>query len=115
MAKEKKYKVLKYVPIPEVAKPASHHKEKKRFIIVERYTKDYQAKKIKEHLEEIEKLKMNDWRPHYNKKYITLKDAENAMKQFLKQQGSRSRGYYSSYLQRMYEFQIKEINDEQEK
>jgi hypothetical protein len=109
MAKEKKYKVEKLLPIPEVPKPLSHHKEKKNYVIAERYTKAYCDARIKEYLKAIAELKQNNWRPRFHKKYVSLQDAERAMRQFLKQQ---STGRFFSYTCQTYEFQIKEIKDE---
>jgi hypothetical protein len=109
MGQEKKYKVIKYLPIPEVPKPLPHHKGKRKYVIEERYTKEYRDKRVEEYLKEIEKIKANDWSPRYGKKYVHLKDAEKALLHFLKQQRT---GKYLNYLQRAYEFQIREIEDD---
>jgi len=108
MAKEKKYKVEKLLPIPEVPKLLSHYKEKKKYVIAERYTKAYCDARIKEYLKAITELKQNNWRPRLYKKYTSLKDAERVMQQFLKQQSTKR---FFSHLCQTYEFQIKEVED----
>jgi hypothetical protein len=109
MAKEKKYKVEKLLPISEISKPLSHHKEKKNYVIAERYTKIYCDARIKEYLKAIAELKQNNWHPRFGKKYVSLQDAEKAMRHFLKQQSTRR---FSSYIFKTYEFRIKEIKEE---
>jgi hypothetical protein len=106
MSKEKIYKTKKLLPVPEVSKPMSHHKGKKRYIIMHRYTKECQDKKIKEYLESVEKFRKNEWSEYYGKKYVRLSDAEKAFRQFTNRQ-DKFRWY------EQYEFKIEEIEEEE--
>lgn len=106
MAKEKKYKKEKLIPAPEVSKPLSHRKGKKKYAIMHRYTKECRDRDIKRYLEEIEKLRENNWREYWGKKYVKLPDAEKALRQFTNQQ-NRGRWY------EQYEFKIEEIEEKE--
>jgi len=108
MAKPRQYKKEKLAPIPEVAKPLSHRKKKKRYLLEQRMTVETLQRSIKYYREEIEKLQKNEWREEG--KYSDMSSAQKAHRQKINQQES-----YRKYWQKhsMSEYRIREIEEDE--
>jgi hypothetical protein len=108
MAKGKQYKDKKFLPAPEIAPLTSHRKKKKRYLLERRMSAKTQAKDIKYHQEQIERIRKNEWVEE--RKYSDLPSARKAHRQRINQQ----EGYHKYWPKSdMSEYRVREIEEEE--